>query len=70
MKKNYICPTVLLVNVEDEIILAGSPPKVTTPDIPSGPSTGDDDDPAKWADAKGGHGGFTFDDDFSDDLNW
>lgn len=60
MKKNYICPTVLIVNIEDEIILAGSP-EVTTFDITSGSSTGDD--PAIWADGKGDQGGFIFDDD-------
>lgn len=70
MKKNYICPTFLIVNVEKDALLAGSPTKVTSSDIPSGPSTGHDDDPANWADAKGGHGGFYFDDDFSDDINW
>lgn len=69
MKKNYICPTVLIVNVEKDAILADSRPIVTTPDIPSGPSTGNGI-PAGWADAKGGHGGFYFDYEFSDDINW
>lgn len=64
MKKNYICPTVLIVNVEKDAILADS---LTSPDIPSGPNTSSG---AEWADAKGGHGGFYFDYDFSDDINW
>lgn len=69
MKKNYICPTVLIVNVEKDALLAGSPTEFT---ITSGRSTSDDSGSgsAEWADAKGGHVGFYFDDDFSDDLNW
>lgn len=48
MKKKYICPTVLIVNIEDEIILAGSP-ELTSNGPTSGQNTGDDDDPANWA---------------------
>lgn len=69
MKKDYICPTVLIVNVEKEALLADSQSKVTTFEINQGSTTSDGSDPAEWADAKGGYGGFNFDDDFSDDIN-
>lgn len=71
MKKDYICPTVLIVNVEKDVILADSQSKVTPFALnPSSNTSSEESDPARWADAKGGHGGFNLDDDFSDDIDW
>lgn len=50
MKKAYICPAVLLVDIDEENILAGT--QVNSDEIPFNP------DPGNWVDAKGGYTGF------------
>lgn len=63
MRRTYISPIAILIDVENEELLVGSPIDITTED---GPGTGDntgDGEGANWADSKGGNDGFLFGDD-------
>lgn len=62
MKKSYIIPTLFVETIDQETILAGSPPNVN---VPGGPGNGGntEDKDIGWADSKVGYHGFLIDED-------